>query len=626
MKATLLKNRRVIAEMLQLAAAAAALTASFLLRFEFTLEPGQVRMLIHALPLVLTVKLVMFRAFGLRDLAWRHVGFPDLARIAAANAAASAVATPVLRLAIGSTFPRSIHVLDFLLSLTLMVAVRSAIKLLLERRSLRPAKRARRTLIYGAGSAGVTVLNELRADPGIGYQVIGLLDDDPDKRSMRIQGARVLGERSELLSLAKKHRIEDILIALPNATGDQIAAILEQCHAARVEAKRVPALAELIDHRVLTDQIREVRLEDLLGRPPARLRTDSLCLADRVVLVTGAGGSIGSELCRQLARHRPARLVGLDQAETGLYQIEHELRTTFPEVEFYPEVGSIQSRTRIEEVFERHAPQSVYHAAAYKHVPMMETHLFEAVENNVFGTRNVARAAAAAGVEDFVLVSTDKAVRPSSVMGATKRVAEMVCQAGRNHTKFVAVRFGNVLGSNGSVIPLFREQIAAGGPITVTHPEMRRFFMTVGEAAQLLLEAGLMGSGGEIFVLDMGKPVRIVDLARKMVLLSGLRPDVDIRIVFSEPRPGEKMYEEVSALEENTAPTPHSQIRVFRGRHPPVEPLARMLQELRGALDGRDAGGVVMCLKALVPNYKPSSIVLREAERTRFPRAAHALA
>ncbi len=622
MKAALLKNRRFIAELIQLLAAAVALAASFLLRFEFTLEPAYVRMLIRALPLLLAVKLVVFRAFGLRHLAWRHIGFPDLLRIAAANAAASAATALVLRLAIGSAFPRSILVLDFLVCLTLAVAVRSAIKVFLERDSDGPAIRLRRTLIYGAGKAGVTVLDELRANPGIGCQVVGLLDDDPQKRSMRIHGARVLGGRADLALLAKKHRVTEILIALPTASGNQITAILEQCHAAGVAAKRVPALAQLIDHKVLVDQIREVRLEDLLGRPPARRREDRvrLGLAGRVVLVTGAGGSIGSELCRQLAGYRPAKLVGFDQAETALYQIEHELRTTFPEVEFCPEVGTIQSRGRMEEVFRRHRPQSVYHAAAYKHVPMMEAHLFEAVENNVFGTRNVARAAAAAGVENFVLVSSDKAVRPSSVMGATKRVAEMVCQADASQTKFVAVRFGNVLGSNGSVIPLFREQIAAGGPITVTHPEMRRFFMTVGEAAQLVLEAGVLGSGGEIFVLDMGQPVRIVDLARKLVLLSGLRPDVDIRIVFSGTRPGEKMYEELSALEENTAPTPHAQIRVFTGAHRPGEFLTQVLEDLRAASEARDASGVVMCLKELVPDYNPSSMVLRQAFRANAPQ------
>jgi FlaA1/EpsC-like NDP-sugar epimerase len=625
MKATLLKNRRSITEMMQVAIASMALVASFLLRFEFTLEPVYVRMLIYALPILLAVKLVVFRAFGLRHLAWRHIGFPDLVRIAAANAAASAAATLVLRLAIGSPFPRSVHVLDFLVCLTLVVTVRSVIKLLLDRRSRGPAQRMRRTLIYGAGKAGVTVLNELRADPGIGYHVIGLLDDDPQKRSMRIHGARVLGGRAELASLARKYRVEEILIALPTATGNQITAILEQCHTAQVEAKRVPGLADLIEHKVLVDQIREVRLEDLLGRPPTRLCEDRLRprLAGKVVLVTGAGGSIGSELCRQVARLGPACLVGLDQAETSLYQMEHQLRAEFPQVEFCPEVANIQNPSRMEEVFRRHGPQSVYHAAAYKHVPMMEAHLFEAVENNVFGTRNVARAAVVAGVKDFVLVSSDKAVRPSSVMGATKRIAEMVCQAGPNRgVKFVAVRFGNVLGSNGSVIPRFREQIAAGGPITVTHPEMRRFFMTVQEAAQLVLQAGTMGSGGEIFVLDMGQPVRIVDLARKLVLLSGLQPDVDIRIVFSGPRPGEKMFEEVSTVEENTAATPHAQIRVFTGTHPPGDSVAWRLRGLRTSLEARDAGGVVAYLKQLVPEYSPSSMVLRQTSRA----SAHALA
>ena len=318
--------------------------------------------------------------------------------------------------------------------------------------------------------------------------------------------------------------------------------------------------------------IRDIRLEDLLGRPQARWEESELQehLSGRMVLVTGAGGSIGSELCRRIAGHRPRALIGFDQAETALYQVEQELREWFPALEFLPAVGSIQNRRRLEELFQEYRPQSVYHAAAYKHVPLMEAHLFEAVENNVLGTRNLARAASAHGAEEFVLVSSDKAVRPVGVMGATKRVAEMVCQAEPSSvTRFLAVRFGNVMESSGSVIPNFRRQIEAGGPVTVTHPDMQRYFMTIQEAAELVLQSAAMGRGGEIFVLDMGEPVRILDLARRMILLSGLRPDIDIPIVFSGTRPGEKLHEEVRALEEHTSSTPHAQIRVFCGPVPP---------------------------------------------------------
>jgi FlaA1/EpsC-like NDP-sugar epimerase len=395
----------------------------------------------------------------------------------------------------------------------------------------------------------------------------------------------------------------------------------------------VPALSELIDSRVLAGQIREVRIEDLLGRPPARLDDSAVRskITGQVVLVTGAGGSIGSELCRQLARHAPAALIGFDHGETALYEIEQELRTSYPDVLFIAEAGSVQSRPRLEEVFARHRPKWVYHAAAYKHVPMMEAHMFEAVQNNIFGTRNIARAAATWGASGFVMVSTDKAVRPTNIMGATKRAAELVClleaarPAAGSRFKTTAVRFGNVLGSNGSVIPRFRQQIAAGGPVTVTHPDMRRYFMTIPEAAQLVLQAGAMGAGGEIFVLEMGEPVRILDLARKLILLSGLRPDADIPIVFSGLRPGEKMYEELSAYEENTVATPHPQIRVFTGPSPDRVRAEQTLDQLRGAVRARDAAGLLIALKELVPDYNPSNSVLREAFAARVEAKARSV-
>ncbi len=615
MKGALLRHRRFVSEAIQIVLGAIALASAFLLRFEFTLEPAYAQMILRSLPLVLGIKFCVFRAFGLRDLAWRYLGFQDLARIATANMAASAAATIVLRIAIGSGFPRSVHFLDMLLCLTLMVAARAAARVYFEART--PSASARRILIYGAGKAGVTVLSEIRANPQLGYEVVGFLDDDPSKRNLRLHGIRVLGGSATLAEVARKSRVEEVLIALPNATGSELTLILEQCRAARVTAKRIPSLVELIDHKVLVAQIRDVRLEDLLGRAPVRLDPSQIRarLAGRVVLVTGAGGSIGSELCRQIARYSPRALVGFDNAETALYQIDQEMREQFPEVPFYPEIGSIQNRRRLDEVFRDHRPAAVYHAAAYKHVPMMEAHLFEAVENNVFGTRNVVRAAIASGVDEFVLVSSDKAVRPTNVMGATKRVAELICTSAG--AQFCAVRFGNVLGSNGSVIPLFKRQIAAGGPVTVTHPEIRRFFMTIPEAAELVLQAAAMGNGGEIFVLDMGEPVRIQDLARKLILLSGLKPDDDIRIEFTGIRPGEKLYEEVSSIEEDTVPTRHSKIRIFTGLNASHESTSRCLEELRRATEARDAAEVVLALKELAPDYNPSGFLLKKALKAR---------
>lgn len=619
MKQTILNHRRSIGELLHAILAVVSLVASFLVRFEFTLDWPYAVMLAHALPLVLAVKLVVFRAWGLRHLAWRYVGFADLLRLAGANFSASVVMWLVVRAAIGPAFPRSIYAIDLLLCWTLLASARAGMKLWLDTRHPSQETR-RRVLIYGAGKAGLILLSEIRSNPRSGMLAVGFLDDNSTKLHMHIHGIQVLGARADLAGLVRKHRIEQILLALPQVSGTPLTRILEACHEAGVEARRVPALAELIANKVLVDQLREVRLEDLLGRPPVHLQEEQVRqrIAGRIILVTGAGGSIGSELCRQIARYAPAAIIGLDQAETALYHIEHDLAESFPEVVFFPEIGSIQSRRRMEEVFRDHHPQAVFHAAAYKHVPMMERHFFAAVENNVFGTATVARCAAAAGVEEFVLVSTDKAVRPTNVMGATKNLAEMVCLAANDpggRTRFLAVRFGNVLGSNGSVIPRFQQQIARGGPVTVTHPEMRRFFMTIPEAAQLVLQASAMGSGGEIFVLDMGEPVRIVDLARKMVLLSGLRPDHDIPIVFSGIRPGEKLYEEVCTSEEDTAPTPHPQIRVFLGKPRPAGQVQRALRELRRATDARHAAGVLMALKETVADYNPSSHVLRRALR-----------
>lgn len=626
MKSTLHRHRRAIAEAAEALIAAAALPSAFLLRFEFAVPAAYLGMLVSALPLVLAVKVATFRAFGLRDLAWRHIGFQDLVRIGAASATASGAAACAVRLALGPAFPRSIYILDFLLCLVGTLVLRTAIRLLLEAGRSAPERAPRRALIYGAGQAGVRLLAEIRAHPELGYRAEAFLDDDPAKRSMRVYGLKVAGGRAELAQVARRLGIDEILLALPTASGRDLTEILEQCHAAGVPAKRVPALAELIENRVLVDQIREVRLEDLLDRAPvcwpaerARAR-----LAGQVVLVTGAGGSIGSELCRQIARLEPAALIGFDHAETALYEIEQELRDRAPNLVFHAEVGSVRSARRLQALFSQYRPQAVYHAAAYKHVPMMEQHLFEAVANNVFGTRKVVRAAVRHQVRDFVLVSSDKAVRPANVMGATKRLAELVCLAEAAQgggTKIAAVRFGNVLGSNGSVILRFRQQIARGGPLTVTHPEMRRYFMTIPEAAQLVLEAGAMGSGGEIFVLDMGEPVRILDLARKLVLLSGLRPGADVPIVFTGLRPGEKMCEELSAYEENTAPTPHAQIRVFTSPAPDPEALNAGLGALERAVAAQDAAGVVMSLKDLVPEYNPSSLVLRRA-LSRYPAGA----
>ena len=365
---------------------------------------------------------------------------------------------------------------------------------------------------------------------------------------------------------------------------------------------------------VLAAQIRDVAVEDLLGRTPIALDESALRarLENAVVVVTGAAGSIGSEICRQVARFRPLSIVGFDAAETPLFHLQQEMRAAFPGVVFYPEIGNIQNPGRLGEMCDSYGPSILYHAAAYKHVPMMESSLLEAAENNILGTANVAAAAAEYGIDDFVMISSDKAVRPANIMGLTKRVAELVVSSLQNgSTRFVSVRFGNVLGSNGSVIPIFKQQIAAGGPVTVTHPDMQRYFMTIREAVQLVLQASTMGKGGEIFVLDMGQPVKIVDLARNLILLSGLRPDEDIQIEFSGVRPGEKLHEELSDYQENTLPTFHEKIKIFAGAPVPAQKIQEELQAIRRLCALRDARGVVLRLKELVPEYKPSTDILR---------------
>ena len=486
----------------------------------------------------------------------------------------------------------------------------------------------KRTLIYGAGDAGITLLREINQNPALRYKIIGFIDDDPAKFGSFIYRVKVFGNGAALPSIVTAQTVEMVLIALPSATGAQMTSVVKHCHDARVSYKTLPGLAEVIEGSGLAAQIRDVAIEDLLGRDPVHLEENQIraVLEGKVVLVTGAGGSIGSELCRQVARFNPAGIVGFEIAESPLFEIDREMRQAFPETPFYPEVGNVQNRSRLDEVLRQYSPSVVYHAAAYKHVPMMEAHVFEAIENNVFGTYNVAVAAEEHGVQDFVMISSDQAVRPRNIMGATKRVAELLLlalQYGR--TKYVAVRFGNVLSSNGSVISIFKKQIAAGGPVTVTHPEMRRFFMTIPEACQLVLQAAVIGEGGQICVLDMGEPVKIVDLARDLILLSGLRPDQDIKIEFIGMRPGEELYEELSTMLEDTVPTANEKIRILAGNVVRSDMLA-WLSCLREICEARDAGRLVVALKEVFDYYAPSANLLKRViERRVTGRESNAI-
>ena len=598
--------------------------AAFLLRFEFSIPAAHVRHLAWGVAIWVVVKTAVFRLCRLDGGWWRYVSVHDAARLFVGNVVASVAGYAMIRMLAPGDFPRSLYLLDFVFCLMATSGIRVGARVVAD--ILAPGTDSglgTRLLIYGAGSAGVMLLREIRANTKLRYAVCGFVDDDVRKRGVSIHGVRVLGAGTDLARLVERHRVAEILIALPSATGAQMTEILGRCQVAGVKCRTIPALDEVIEGKGLAGQIREVAVEDLLGRTPVRLKENQIRIAieGKVVLVTGAAGSIGSELCRQIARFQPAGIVGFEIAESPLFEIDREMRLTFPSTPFYPEVGSVQNRTRLDEVLRQYSPSVVYHAAAYKHVPMMETHVFEAIENNVFGTYNVAVAAAEHGVEDFVMISSDKAVRPTNIMGTTKRVAELLLLALQNgHTKYVAVRFGNVLGSNGSVIPIFKKQIAAGGPVTVTHPDMRRFFMTIPEACQLVLQASAIGEGGQICVLDMGEPVKIVDLARDLILLSGLRPGTDIKIEITGTRPGEKLYEELSSLTENTVPTTHEKIRIFVGNGMPEGDMLAWINYLREICETRDLGRLVVALKEIVPDYSPSAHLLKRVIETRQGR------
>jgi FlaA1/EpsC-like NDP-sugar epimerase len=544
----------------------------------------------------------------------------DATRIALANSVGSVLGGLIIVLALGTgNIPRSIYVLEWVMSTFVLLSGRAIIRILTVSKNNPMAEgRGTKTLIYGAGAAGLQLLGELRQNRSLMCDVIGFIDDDPGKVGLMLDGKRVLGTGETLAALAEKLTATRLLIAIPSATGPQMVRILKLAIDAEVEYKMVPSLGDLIQGKTLRRQIRNIAVEDLLGRQSVQLNQEHIRsrIQGKVVIVTGAGGSIGSELCRQIAHFSPLALVGFDEAETPLFDLDRELRNSFPSLRFYPEIGNVTNPEHLPRVMECYQPSLLYHAAAYKHVPLMEKQVFPAVENNVFGTWQTALAAIKYGVEEFVMISTDKAVRPTSIMGATKRIAELAIRTLQmeSDTKFSAVRFGNVLGSNGSVVPIFKEQIAAGGPVTVTHPEMRRYFMTIPEAAQLVLQAISTGKGGDVFLLDMGEPVKIVDLARNLIMLSGLKPGRDIKIEFTGPRPGEKLMEELNFCDESVQPTSHPKIRRYAcPARTDITQLRGHLRDLRQIVDDRDVIRLVLLFKDLIPDYNPSAELLKAA-------------
>jgi FlaA1/EpsC-like NDP-sugar epimerase len=604
--------------------------AAFFLRFDFHLSPFYWRYALTALPVWVISKVLAFFFARINRQDWHFTSVYDFYTFGIANLAGSVFGYLIIQRLGPRGFPRSIFLLDLMVCFLLTTVFRGSARLAAETaRRRKTGVAGKRTLIYGAGSAGIMLLKEIRNSPALAYRVVGFVDDREEKKGLLIGGVPIIGNGEQLKSFVTERSVEVILIAIPSATGSEMTRILEHCHESKVECRTIPGMAEVIEARGLAKQIRQIEVADLLGRNPVHLEESPIrkAIEGKTVLVTGAAGSIGSELCRQIARFAPSRIVGFDIAETPLFEVDNEMRETFPSTPFHAEIGSVQNLARLRKIMKAYRPSVIYHAAAYKHVPLMETHVFEAVENNVIGTYQVALAATEFGVDDFVLISSDKAVRPTNVMGATKRVAELLLLGLKGGpTKFVAVRFGNVLGSSGSVIPIFKKQISAGGPITVTHPEMRRYFMTIPEACQLVLQAGSIGLNGEVCVLDMGEPVKIVDLAKKLILLSGLRPGEDIAIEFSGIRPGEKMCEELSSLVENTIPTRHEKIRVFVGDGTQESRTEEWVESLRAICKTENLGRLVISLREIVLDYSPSSHLLRrmvaQSDSSRSPGVA----
>jgi len=569
-----------------LALVALAYWLAFYFRFDGDLPGRYERLFLATVLLVVGLKLVVFVAARFYTKWWRFTSVRDLQAIVLAAVLSSLLVTAVLSEYRPHTYhhravpvPRGVLVVDFLLTLTLIGGVRFAVRSLVER----PVRgevvpRGRQVVICGAGDAGVSILREMKRNHALGYAPMGLIDDDPRKRGMRVLGTRVLGTRSDLPRLLDDAAVNEVIIAMPSAPGRVRQEIVEACRAAGVVCKTLPGLYELISGEVTVSQLREVRVEDVLGRAPVEIDfvRVSRYLNGRVVMVTGAGGSIGGELCRQVAAAGARRLVLVDHSENNLFEIDLELRDRFGSVDLVPVLADCKDRAAMEAVVARERPQMVFHAAAYKHVPMMELNPVQAVANNALATALLAELSERHGAERFCLISTDKAVEPKTVMGASKALAERVVEARaarpEGGARFAAVRFGNVLGSSGSVLPIFQRQIAQGGPVTVTHPEMTRFFMTIPEAVQLVIEATGIAEGGDIFVLDMGEPVRIMDLATNMIRISGKEPGRDVAIDVIGIRPGEKLHEELFNVDEDVRPTRYG--KIMRATRVPLDPEA----------------------------------------------------
>ena len=613
-----------------------SLFIAFALRYDFSFRDPKAPWLtlefLTYLPLTLVIKLTVFGLMGLYRDSWRYVGLRDLFSIIKASHISifacvvvyfvlmyvfSYQTRPVWLLKDKSYWvPQSVFLLDWVLTIATISTARVGLRFYHE--ELRPLSAAvqHRLLIVGAGDVGDGILREIFRTSEDRYLVVGFLDADDAKQGARMRGIEVLGKPDDVRRICDQHNVDEVLLADPTMPHRDVRKLIETCQGMNLRFQMVPAFTDLIEGRVQVSQIRPVDIEDLLGRAAVQLDTEAIAnyIRGKVIMVTGAGGSIGSEMCRQIAHFRPKKLLLVERMENALFEIDRALAREFPDLARQPLVADIADRSRIGEILRMEKPTAIFHAAAHKHVPMMEWNPGEAIKNNVVGTRALADCAAEAGVAKFVMISTDKAVNPTSVMGCSKRVAEMYVQQlgthgdshGDGRTEFVTVRFGNVLGSSGSVVPIFKDQIARGGPVTVTHPEMCRYFMTIPEAAQLVLQAGAMGVGGEIFLLDMGEPVKISDLASDLITLSGLRPNVDIEIVFTGLRPGEKLFEELSIDGENVSRTAHPKIGIIKKRPEDFERVCASIARLAAMADTASAAELRAELQRTVPEYTPS--------------------
>jgi len=616
-----LRTAQIVIDLLILSC---ALWAALWLRFEGDVPYQMFKRVIFLWPYIVGLQYGFLALLGIPRFSWRYIGLREAVRILRALALATALLVAARLLLVnvipGNLYaqyghlPLGIAVFDFVLAFVGLSGVRVARRMGTERAQMQRVQAGTArvpTLLVGAGHAGLLIAKEIARNPSLGIEAVGFIDDNEQTHGTVVHGIRVLGRVADIERLARHHEAQQAIITIASAPGDVVRNIAEACQRAGLKVKVVPGLHQLVSGQLNFTRIRDVAIEDLLRRDQVVLDDQAIAadLRDSVVLVTGAGGSIGAEICRQVSRFGPRRLLLVERAENALFEIHRELRADFPSLTLEPLVADITDARRMNQIFQDYAPQVVFHAAAHKHVPMMEWNVSEAIKNNVIGTRGLADMAHGHRTRAFVMISTDKAVNPSSVMGASKRAAEIYIQAlaKQSSTRFVTVRFGNVLDSNGSVVPIFREQISRGGPVTVTHPDMKRYFMTIPEACQLVLQAGAMGRGGEIFILDMGEPVRIVDLARDLIHLSGFLPN-EIEIVFSGIRPGEKLYEELSISDEKAQKTQHPKIYIGRTIAEPLEIVAARLDDLRAAVErGASAEAVRDLLSSVVPEFAQST-------------------